>query len=1566
MPSWFAQNLQRRLLLYFLQKVSLFSNIDVTTLDVSLGSSSQFTFHDLDLDVDNISVPDVAIRSGFIEKLELSLTVSGGVRVEGSGVVFVVKPLLASTDHTKSSTFSLSKTVNDLASSVLQSGENENMPEEDFSGEDNSSESESRSYDSFAPPAPSVLQAMRNKALDLALSNLTIQLKDITIQFLFSQNNVLEVSLQEALVLSVNKSREVQLLNLRLFHWKQTKCCDEEVDSKEELTMSDSLVYSKAEATSIYMSALQSFQEHENESIFVPQKSEVLSFNTLSMKFRGFASIDDLSISDMAFDFDESIINFPLLFELNDSISSPLLAMLFSKFHVNTSDTTKCQPQHLQNYKRFQNEQNIHDEPFFSSLEGSSAIIKLSDQLQVTLKSLRVKMIENNTLSSTLGSIDVSHQGLHVFSHTPMDTPFFTLIFIISARKLNLTLHQNISIALDLNSLTDILRFVKSLEKCMATWQQVVPRKSKARSTETKSYSVGIECKPCHLELGLGEDSININISAFSVPDIFERVTLEFVEISLKKNVQETPLATIKNINLVMPGNPARFNSYNHGFEEIVISSKCCVNIESVRAEIPFIELESLSLKVQMLLKNVLASSDVRRSDCGPRKNYNRQLKRSVRILGSSSIISKQSSTVQFVIRIGTVDLCLKNILGHDFGDLRGQLSDIFAYVGTDQRFTAHSNQFSIHQVNFPQNEPMVGAMLFRSDKAPVFMVHKKLTGKICFTLRSVCLWYDAQILDFFKNKRASDNSTSQHLPKQAAEVKQDVKVFEFKLLDCSISLKPYRLKSTVVLILKKASIEFFPTDFKTKGTLKACYILLIDDVSNAVDYSSSNYSSLLSYYTERGFANVGKLDKLNFSLAKRRNTMEIQVGLSSVSLSLCADSAQTLIQTIIDLGVPLTFPEDQKYRTKPAPINVLEDVEDDFFTETKIQLNPISAKEDPISIFDNFFDKPPEIVDSDSNSPTGESRFSESSDHHFMETEENYFSFKGCWEEPKTPEGPCVELLITLAIDDVSLKLYDGFDWKYTRTSISEIISQMESVLRQQNLNQDSELIKASIFDSIYLFADKSTDVDSLRQHINRDLQSESSVSVKGSSKKTRLRPSRDYKVRIDISGITTTFTKYVVDEPTEFTSDLSADTLHDVSLSVRDFEVVDNVPSSTWNKLLTILKDKPRAKGSAMLYLNIQTVRPIDFLAATELIMYVHVLPLQVHIDQDTLEFLTRFAEFKDSRFELIDEYPDFVYIQRLEVEAVQIRMDYKPKKVDYSGLKSGHTSEFMNFFILEGSRFQLQHLIVYGVNGFPELNKTLNNAWLPDITGNQLKGILGGVAPMKTLVTLGSGVKALVSTPVKEYKRDRKFGRGLQKGTQVFVKVTTGEFVRLGVKLASGTQVLLENAEEFMGGEGSRARSHNFNGFEFDLVPEETVKQYEKLMGGTNPSHKGHITEAIVVEPPSNDKEVPRVFSLYADQPNTLQKGLKEAQNSFGNNIQLAYEALKKAQGEIKESESTQERASTMARVVPIALLRPIIGATEALSKALQGISNEIDVEQATYLQDKYKSRRSKETL
>ena len=119
--------------------------------------------------------------------------------------------------------------------------------------------------------------------------------------------------------------------------------------------------------------------------------------------------------------------------------------------------------------------------------------------------------------------------------------------------------------------------------------------------------------------------------------------------------------------------------------------------------------------------------------------------------------------------------------------------------------------------------------------------------------------------------------------------------------------------------------------------------------------------------------------------------------------------------------------------------------------------------------------------------------------------------------------------------------------------------------------------------------------------------------------------------------------------------------------------------------------------------------------------------------------------------------------------------MKLDYKPKRVDYRSIRSGHTTEFKNFLILDGSDIILRHAIVYGITSFDKLHQTLNDVWMPDVINNQLPGVLSGLAAVRPLVNVGSSLKDLVVVPMREYKKDGRIVRSLQKGVYAFARNT-----------------------------------------------------------------------------------------------------------------------------------------------------------------------------------------------
>ena len=413
----------------------------------------------------------------------------------------------------------------------------------------------------------------------------------------------------------------------------------------------------------------------------------------------------------------------------------------------------------------------------------------------------------------------------------------------------------------------------------------------------------------------------------------------------------------------------------------------------------------------------------------------------------------------------------------------------------------------------------------------------------------------------------------------------------------------------------------------------------------------------------------------------------------------------------------------------------------------------------------------------------------------------------------PKEQEGN-IYIRGTIDVEKVIVKLFDGYDWKYTRKFIAKTVEKLDkelSELEENSLKSNVIQSEANIFDSIYISANQNNVTD-LRKNLDGEIQgvqnSFSDVS------KVNLRPSKHYKALLQLSKLQVNLKNYRVDEPDESESDNSTDVLNRCVVSVYEFEIIDNVPTSTWNKFVTLLKHEPWPHNSPMFLLNLEFFRPIDFLQAVELVMQLKIAPLRLHVDQDTLEFLIRFLGFKDKRFELVDEYPDIIFVQKFSTNPIKLRLDYKPKKVDYAGLRSGQTSELMNFFTLDGSKIILKSVVLYGLNGFDELNDKLKAIWTPDITKKQLPGVLEGLAPVRSFMAIGSGVKTLVTVLMSEYKQEGNLGKSLKKGGNVFLKTTTGDFVKLGVKLTSGTQAILENTEELFGGVGSNGRVYDLS--------------------------------------------------------------------------------------------------------------------------------------------------------
>ncbi|KAI1826526.1 hypothetical protein F4861DRAFT_497635 [Xylaria intraflava] len=517
---------------------------------------------------------------------------------------------------------------------------------------------------------------------------------------------------------------------------------------------------------------------------------------------------------------------------------------------------------------------------------------------------------------------------------------------------------------------------------------------------------------------------------------------------------------------------------------------------------------------------------------------------------------------------------------------------------------------------------------------------------------------------------------------------------------------------------------------------------------------------------------------------------------------------------------------------------------------------------------------------------------------------------------------------------------LFDGYDWNHTRDVISKAVYDLETTAVERQARQertragtDMEVIDEEtviddfLFNSIYIGIPTNRDPRELAQAINQELndnitETESiattamtvTVNRQGAphrtKKKLRLNRSKRHKITFELKGINIDLMTFPPG---------SGETQSSIDIRVKDLVVFDHVPTSTWKKFATYDQDAgEREMDASMVHLEILNVKPLPELAASEIVLKATVLPLRLHVDQDALDFITRFFEFKDETTPAHASPSDIPFIQRAEVNSIPVTLDFKPKRVDYAGLRSGHTTEFMNFVVLDQSRLVLRRTIVYGTLGFDRLGKTLNDIWMPDVKRNQLPGVLAGLAPVRSLVTVGSGFKDLVEIPIREYKKDGRIVRSIGKGAAAFAKTTGTELIKLGAKLAVGTQYALQGAE------GLLTNQPESSGWQDDDTESEETEQ----------------------------------ISLYANQPTGVIQGLKGAYSSLARDLNLARDAIIAVPGEVMESENAQGAAKAVWKRAPTIVFRPLIGSSKAIGQTLMGATNALDPQNRRRVDEKYK--------
>lgn len=410
----------------------------------------------------------------------------------------------------------------------------------------------------------------------------------------------------------------------------------------------------------------------------------------------------------------------------------------------------------------------------------------------------------------------------------------------------------------------------------------------------------------------------------------------------------------------------------------------------------------------------------------------------------------------------------------------------------------------------------------------------------------------------------------------------------------------------------------------------------------------------------------VVKVMKLDEDGAK---SLDVELRDDLLILETCADSTQTLISILNGLQPPTPPSITKKYQTEVTPIkDMLASFSGNAFAtdptlpmydsvESQTHLDDIPEEDqlsDEIEYVSDFY--PGRQIPSgvDDVQQFGDARDKDlldsfHSQYHMsssiseLEFQDDHFAKQSAvggtahrWDSTHNTYGLSNDTKLQrsplrVRVRDMHIiwNLFDGYDWQRTRDTISKAVKDVETKAIERRAlatrmsptaaEDEESVIGDFLFNSIYIGIPANKDPRDLQREIDReinDLNSETGSyattttvtatpsrqgkSAFGREKKgPRLNRSKAHKMSFELRGVCADLVVFPPD---------SEETQSSLDVRVRDLEIYDHVPTSTWRKFATYMHEAgERESGTSMVHLEILTVKPVPELAASEIVLKV-----------------------------------------------------------------------------------------------------------------------------------------------------------------------------------------------------------------------------------------------------------------------------------------------------------------------------------------------------------------------
>lgn len=359
-------------------------------------------------------------------------------------------------------------------------------------------------------------------------------------------------------------------------------------------------------------------------------------------------------------------------------------------------------------------------------------------------------------------------------------------------------------------------------------------------------------------------------------------------------------------------------------------------------------------------------------------------------------------------------------------------------------------------------------------------------------------------------------------------------------------------------------------------------------------------------------------------------------------------------------------------------------------------------------------------------------------------------------------------------------------------------------------------------------------------------------------------------------------------------------------IQISAFDVKVWDRAiskcQSSRWRLSLS-KKSKSSSLPFSTVYLSSHTCGPEE--DPIEYILKIKIIPLNLLIDQNVLEFLSETvfgrdpaASSLDDSIEKITIHENSWFFQKFHLSPISVRLSYRSRRINLPKIAIGRYGELLNLFSLKNASIELPSVNLSGFKGIKSIFEQVLKSWT-SVVLMQIPKIVGELLPLRTIVRFSNSVANLILVPLRQFNDEGRALHGIQQSSLSFMQVTISESAAISRQVLGTGVWFLKHAQDFF-----HLKDIENSGNEFAIM---SLNNLDTL---TSLRIVGH--------------EIIRDFESAAKTVIALPVKIVQT----------------------RQKEGSTESISTIFKVLPIVILKPLVNTASLLSIGLEALEKKYD--------------------